>query len=401
MSAVREALTEASRALRACPLFSSFPDQEIHALLESAWQLSAPAGEILFEEGEAGDFLFVILSGSVRVVSRTAGQCEQVLALLGPGDSVGEMSLLDGEPRSATAIVARPARLIRIDRRSWEAVVARFPGMAHGFLASSVRLVSKRLRAANLRLLELARLGIEARAQIEQMRAQILSLMSDELRTPITVIRSSAHVLRKSTEAVGRPQLFVEMIERQSERLQLLVDDLIALALLQVGSGLQRAIEVDLVELIEESIEQVQPAAAEKGVRLLRVHRGDSLRLVGDRGLLARALRHLLANGVKFSPPAAVVRVETERLADNTALRLTVVDQGLGLPPAARDVLFEPIGPEPLRHDGDGLGIGLSLVKAVALAHGGRLRVESEPGQGSRFMLELPVEPDERGKIEL
>lgn len=392
MSAAPEVLSEECGALRRCPLFSSFREKEIEALLQLSWQLSAPAGEVLFERGETGDFLFVIVSGSVRIVNRTANDRERVLALLGPGESVGEMSVLDGEPRSATAIVNRPARLIRIDREDLETVTARFPGVGHRFLTSSVGLVSARLRAANLRLIEVARLGLEARSEIGEMRSRILSLMSHELRTPLTVIRSSANLLRKTGEAAGRQQPFVEMIERQSECLQLLIDDLIALAVLQVGAGIRETSEVDLVALTGEAVEQVQVRAAEKGIRVLRVHRSDTLPLVGDRALLARALRHLLTNAVKFSPQASVVRVETEVVPGESTVRLSVIDEGPGIRAHRLESMLQPFVQEenPLTREVDGLGVGLSLAKGVAEAHGGRLLVESEAGKGSRFVLELP-----------
>jgi len=361
MSAQPEVLCEAGQALRICPLFSRLREEEIEALVEQSWQLSAPAGEVLFEEGEAGEFLYVIVSGSVREVSRTGPDREQVHGLLGPGASVGEMSLLDGGPRPATAIVARPARLIRIDRENLDQLQARSPEAATRFLSSAIRRVSSRLRSANLRLHELAHLGLEARVEIEEMRSQILSLRS---------------------QVTGRAALSAEMIKRHSEQLEILADDLIALTFLQVGVGVRQPSEIDLVELTEEAVAQVEEAAAEKEVRLRRFYRGEAIRLGGDRVLLSRALLHLISSAVKLSAPAGAIRVETEKV-DGT-VRVSVADQGPGIPALARQGWFEP------SQFVAGTDIGLALVKHVAEAHGGCLRVESEPAGGGRLILELP-----------
>ena len=392
------AAMKAKEALQRCPLFSSFNEEELEALSQGSRRVNAAAAEVLFREGEPGDFLFAIVSGTVRIVSQTGPNREQTLAFCGPGECFGEMSLLDGAPRSATAIVCRPSTLIRIDRGNMESLRRRYPEAQTKFLANALQLTSTRLRSANTRLVELARLGSQARAQIEEIRSQILSLVSHELRTPLTVIKSSAQVLKRSGTHTERNNPFLEKIERQSERLRLLVDDLIALALLRARPGVQHASEFDAMKLTEEVLSKLKAAATKKGLRLSMVRRHESAPVLGDRALLGRALHHLVSNALKFSPPASEVKVEAERLAGD-GVKLSVVDRGAGISLEARERIFQPFTQEqaPLNREVDGLGIGLTLAREVMIAHGGQLAVDSEPGQGSRFTMVLP--PERGGRV--
>ena len=102
-------------------------------------------GEMLFLAGDAGDAMFALLEGSLKVAVVSAEGSEQLLAILGPGDVVGEMALLDGRPRSASVSALRPCRLARIDRRDFDAFAERHPAVYRHMLA----LLSQRLRQAN------------------------------------------------------------------------------------------------------------------------------------------------------------------------------------------------------------------------------------------------------------
>ena len=169
------------------------------------------------------------------------------------------------------------------------------------------------------------------------------------------------------------------------------MDDLILLSLLQARPGIQRASEFDAIELVEDVVARLAGAAAEKRLHLSIIRRSETAHLTADRAMLDRALHHLVDNAVKLSPTQGEIRVEAEALAGG-GVRVGVLDQGPGIPPEARERIFRPFCQEqdPLTREVGGLGIGLTLVREVVAAHGGRLEVESEPSQGSRFTIELP-----------
>ena len=382
----------ATALLRRCPLFCSFSEEEIATLAETAETLSVARGETVFRQGEPGEHLFLIASGSMRLSTSTREGFEQPIALLGPGSCFGEMALLDGEPRSATATAARASELLRVGRASLEGLSRRHPESREKFLREGVRVVSSRLRSANERYWGLAGRTLKAKADVAQTRSRLLSLVSHEFRTPLTIIKSSAQLLRRD---VVEPQAsFVEKILVQSRRLEVLVDDLIALSMLQAGSRISELKEVDLGEMAGQIVAEMSKQAGNKGLRISVIQPKAAVTVLADGALVRRAVRHLVDNAVKFSPASGNVVVETAN-AEQDRCRLSVRDQGSGINSEALGRLLQSFVQEqdPLNRDVEGLGIGLALATEVARAHGGRLLVDSVPGSGSCFAIELPCDP--------
>jgi signal transduction histidine kinase len=346
----------------------------------------------VFRQGETGAHLYVIVSGTVRLSATTEAGLEQPIALQGPASCIGEMALLDGEPRSATAAAARPVELLRIGREELEAMLKRHPVAREKFLREGVSLVSSRLRSANERYWGLAGRSLRARASAAHARSRLASLMSHEFRTPLTVIKSSAQRMRFGAPAAENP--LIEKIEQQCGRLEVLIDDLIALALLQSSAAVQELADVDLAEVAAEVALEMSAPARRKGLRLsFPEMMGDAV-VAADRTLVRRALRHLVDNAI-----ALLRRRDRHRSESGAggACRLSVRDHGIGVEAGALERLSSSFVQEqdPHNRDVEGLGIGLALVTEVAKTHGGRLVVESTPGAGSLFALELPLKPGE------
>jgi signal transduction histidine kinase len=376
-----------------CALFSTLGDPELDDLAGSAVIVHAGEGDTLFRQGEPGDHLYIIVSGTVRLSATTGGGLEQPIALHGPASCFGEMALLDGAPRSATAVALRPTELLRVGRQELEGVLRRHPAARERFLREGVSLVSTRLRSANERYWSLAGRSLRARAGAAHARSRLASLMSHEFRTPLTVIKASAQRMRFGAPAAENP--LIEKIEQQCGRLEVLVDDLIALALLQSSAAVQELADVDLAEVAAEVALEMSGPAQRKGLRLsLPESKGDAV-VAADRSLVRRALRHLVDNAVKFSSEGEIL-IEA-RAGAGGVCRLSVRDHGIGVEAGALARLSSSFVQEqdPHNRDVEGLGIGLALVTEVAKVHGGRLVVESTPGAGSLFALELPLKPGE------
>ncbi len=130
-------------------LFAGLTSDQIYQLMKTAKSEEFKAGEIIFKEGEKGDKLYIILSGSVRISKQIPGSGEEALAVLKPGDFFGEMALIDDVERSADAIANESSRLLSIDRASFESLLFLNKELAYTILWNFLRTLSKRLRETN------------------------------------------------------------------------------------------------------------------------------------------------------------------------------------------------------------------------------------------------------------
>lgn len=378
-------------SLRQSVLFSSLSDDELDALGRLASLVQVDSEGILFGEGEPGTCLFVVLSGTVRLSTLDAHGRIQPTALIGEGQAFGEMAALDGEPRSATATATCDSTLARIDKKDLDLLAAEYPESEAKILREGMRLVAARLRKSNSRFWELARNALTQKRRLANTRASFLSLVSHELRTPLAIIKSSAQLMLRSAKADHED--FLGKIVTESNRLAMLVDDVITFSLLQSDTGLQDWSEFDGVPLSQRVMRGLRGVAEEREVRVSLSASIDPFRVLGDPILIARALHHLLDNAIKFSRPSSDVAISLDRDGDR-CVRLSVSDNGIGFDASRLSNLLQSFiqAESPLNREVEGMGIGLALVDEVVRAHGGSLLVDSEPGRGSRFTIVLPYD---------
>jgi CRP/FNR family cyclic AMP-dependent transcriptional regulator len=141
--------TVATEELRAIGLFGGLTDEHLHHLVDTLEVVTPPPGETLFREGDAGRDMFVVLEGEVEVLKRSRSDTEARVALLGPGDWFGEMSILDVQPRSATVQALAPSRLLRIRTKDLEALYRRDVKAYALVVLNLARELSRRLRVAD------------------------------------------------------------------------------------------------------------------------------------------------------------------------------------------------------------------------------------------------------------
>jgi signal transduction histidine kinase len=216
---------------------------------------------------------------------------------------------------------------------------------------------------------------------------QFVADASHELRNPLAVIRTNADVaLREPLGDDVRTRL--EAVRRASERMRRLVDDLLALARLELAGG-QRA-EVDLATVVDEVRGELDALARAHGLPLEARAECD-LRVVADRDAVKRALANLLDNAFRHSPDGAPVRVAAERR--NGWAVLSVADRGPGLTAEEQERVFERFwrSDASRSRESGGAGLGLAIVRRIAESHGGEVAVTSQPGAGATFELRLPA----------
>ena len=270
--------------------------------------------------------------------------------------------------------------LVRAEPDSFTDSEVEFVALLGRFLGSTVQ---------NIRAYEAEHATVEELRRLSALRADFVSLVSHELRSPMAAVIGSARTLQERWRELSPEQResFLALIEHETKRLNELVSDVLDTSRIEAGSFTYSFADVDLGELVQESA-----AAAESGqdeVRITsKVHRPLPL-VRGDRERLRQVLTNLLDNAVKYSPSGG--EVEVDALAENGRINVEVRDRGPGVAPEHHAFIFEKFGRVSGEQAKPGTGLGLFIARSIAEAHGGSLVVHSRPGNGAIFTLALPV----------
>jgi len=246
--------------------------------------------------------------------------------------------------------------------------------------------------------------AFERQRRLGEMKSNFVASVSHELRAPIASVRLMAESLERGTIQPGeRQQEYLRVMGQECRRLSSLVGNVLDFSRIDRGRRQYTFEPADLPALLAQTVDVMRPYAAERHVNLVCAAPPGTTGMGQprvDREALQQALVNLVDNAIKHSPSGADVVVGLE--ADPNAsgqdagvparIRLFVDDHGPGIPAGEQERIFEPFyrrGSE-LRRETQGIGIGLSIVKHIAEAHGGRVVVRSSPGAGSRFAIELP-----------
>ncbi len=233
---------------------------------------------------------------------------------------------------------------------------------------------------------------ITKQRELQQMKNDVMAMVTHEMRTPLTAIKGMSEVLMQFDIEAARRHEMHQTIHEAAQRLSRMIDEYLDLSRLESGARPLRLTPVRLAALVEKTLLLMEPLAAQRGIKLTRRFANDQPGIFVDEDLISRALTNLLSNAIKYSPPNTEV-VVSARTEGKTAF-ISVADQGYGVPLELRSRIFEKFFRIPRVEDIDapGIGLGLAMVREIAELHGGRVLLESEPGSGSTFTLRLPIE---------
>jgi signal transduction histidine kinase len=255
-----------------------------------------------------------------------------------------------------------------------------------GVLATSLNQMAEQLE---LRMTELRRL--------EQVRKDFVANVSHELRTPLTSIKGYVEALIDGAkEDPQESTRFLEVILKQSDRLNLILEDLLQLSQIESGQVQFKREPVPLQAVVERTLPLIKPLADKKGHRLSTSLTPDLPPVLGDEARLVQVLTNLMDNAVKYTPPNGAIEVTARTVEDQDRpmIELWVADTGIGIPEPDRPRVFERfyrVDKARSRELG-GTGLGLSIVKHIVVeGHGGRIWVEPNQPRGSRFVVRLPA----------
>ncbi len=226
----------------------------------------------------------------------------------------------------------------------------------------------------------------------EKRTDEFLAVLGHELRNPLAPLLNSMHLLRLRGDDTTIREQAREMAERQVRQLTRLVEDLLDLARVRQGKIVLKLELIDLNVIVARAVETVRSALKERGQNLEVVLPPGTVPVQADSARLEQVLVNLLNNAAKFTDPGGNIWVTVERGVGETLVR--VRDTGIGLAPESIGHIFDLYAQveEARTHSQGGLGIGLSLVKAIVEQHGGSVKAASDgPGRGSEFVVRLPT----------
>jgi signal transduction histidine kinase len=279
---------------------------------------------------------------------------------------------------------ARPIGMISLSReqpRSFTEEEVELVALLGRFVATAVQ---------NIRVYEAERQTVEELRRLSALRADFVSLVSHELRSPMAAVIGAARTLQERWRQLSPEQrdAFLALIADETTRLAALIGDVLDTSRIEAGTFSYSFTDVDLVRVVEDAV-----AVASVGQDEVRVHADVPEPLPpirGDRERLRQVISNLIDNAVKYSPSGEEVDVIATR--ENGAVRITVRDRGPGIPSDQQRLIFEKFGrAEVPGGSKPGTGLGLFIARSIVEAHGGSLEVVSQPDAGTAFTLTLPA----------
>jgi signal transduction histidine kinase len=298
---------------------------------------------------------------------------EQTLTSIGLRSRVAAPLLLGVRPIGMVAILRREPDAFGPDE-------VELAGLLGRLVATAVQ---------NIRSYAAERETVEELRRLSALRADFVSLVSHELRSPMAAVIGAARTLQERWRELTPEQRasFLALISDETSRLATLIGDVLDTSRIEAGTFTYSFADVDLTEIVREAVAAIGLGQDEVTVV---ARASDSVpRVRADRARLKQVLLNLIENAVKYSPAGG--HVDVNAWAENGRVLVAVEDQGPGIPAEQHGLIFEKFGRANVGGGKPGSGLGLFIARSIAESHGGKLDVRSAPGRGATFMLELPL----------
>lgn len=244
----------------------------------------------------------------------------------------------------------------------------------------------------NAYLYELERQNVQRLQELEQLKSDFLSVVSHELRTPLTSIKASTILLlsQPPEELSATQSTLIKNVERNTDRLNSLVNDLLDMAKLQNGRLKLSLHSVNFSEVLQDVVATIRPLTDRKNQTLLVEIPPKLATVSGDRRRLEQVVTNLLSNANRYTQNGGTIKLEAREESQNIVV--CVSDNGPGIAEKEQEKIFERFyRAHNTQGSKIGTGLGLSIARSLVELHGGRIWVESTPGEGSAFYFNLPV----------
>jgi signal transduction histidine kinase len=234
--------------------------------------------------------------------------------------------------------------------------------------------------------------SVSKEMELARLKSDFVSNVSHELRTPLSLIRLYAETLELGRiKTQEKMEEYYRIIRKESERLSALINNILDFSRIEAGRKEYDFRKTDIAELVGNTLDAYRYQIEQQGFAFEQSIDSTIPPVRVDREAIARSLVNLINNALKYSTDEKFLGVKLYRA--DSVLKLEVVDRGIGIARSEQSKIFEKFyrAGDPLVHNTKGSGLGLSLVRHIAHAHGGEVEVESAPGKGSKFTLSLPL----------
>jgi len=369
--------------LKTSKLFDGMLASELEVLEQTAQVKVYKAGRKIFQEGDPGDGLYLIVEGKVQITCLLGQDQRTVLSQLEAGDFFGEMAVLDSLPRSATATAETDTKVYFILRDDLLKVLERSPSLA----ANLVREFSQRMRDFNHQYTR------------EVLQAERLTLVGrfarsvvHDLKNPLNIIGISAEMAAMGNATLEDRRAARDRIRKQIDRLSDMINEL-----LEFTRGATATVilaKSSYADFVRQLLEEIRPEAAAKSVAVELENEPPAVALLINPKRLAHAFYNIVHNACDAMPEGGTIKLRFKQTAKEVITEIE--DTGRGIAPEITPRLFEAFatyGKE------QGTGLGLSICKKIVEDHWGKISSRSEPGHGAIFSFSLPLHKEDASQL--
>lgn len=375
-------------------IFRNLEAEDIHTLSEYCRKESFQPGDIIFQEGAIADSFYIILDGIVEVWKDYEKINPSLLATHGPGHFFGEMALIDSLPRSATLLARDKTDTLCISRDDFRKLISTNSSIALSIMTSISFMVRKSnesfvedLRKRNI---QLERANVELKnAQKELVRSERLSalgkfssLVLHDIKNPIAVMKALTELMRHHAQEGEAVEPDIKRLQNELQRMERLTQDFLDYSRGDIRLSLGVCSVETLFNLVNENFSQ---RLEREGIEL-SIENSIKKPVLLDQDRFLRVLLNLVDNARKACSRACRIRIGA--MYETNSILFFVEDNGEGMSDTIAARIFDPFYSASGK---GGTGLGMLIVKNIVEAHQGSVKLESEPGKGTKVSIFIPV----------